>query len=174
MLIVTEGVKTEIQYLEGMVQFLRSSGASVRGVRSKGIGRDPGRVVKAALEINAADVDGYDEIWVLVDVDEHATLEAAISEAMASAIPMVISNPCFEIWLLWHYEDCAAHKTAQQLERQLAKRGHADKKVPTSFPYGNHPDATKRASVGLVEHSVRGPNPSTAMPVLIAALQRGA
>lgn len=115
----------------------RSSGASVRGVRSKGIGRDPGRVVKAALEINAADVDGYDEIWVLVDVDEHATLEAAISEAMASAIPMVISNPCFEIWLLWHYEDCAAHKTAQQLERQLAKRGHADKKVPTSFHMEN-------------------------------------
>lgn len=170
-LVVTEGVKTEVQYLEGLVQFLRSTGATIRGVRPKGVGKDPSRVVRAALDLNAQDPDGYDEVWVLVDVDEHTTLDDALLEARANGIPAIVSNPCFEIWLIWHYEDCGAFQTSKQAAALLERYGHTDKSVPNSFPYAMHAEASRRAG-SLVGTCQMGPNPSTAMPHLLQSLRR--
>ncbi|GAB2736976.1 RloB family protein [Sinomonas soli] len=173
MLIVTEGTKTEVQYLEGLAQFLRSTGVSVRDARRKGVGRDPMGVLSAALELNELDPDGgYDETWLVVDVDEHATLQPALEDARSRSIPVVVSNPCFEIWLLWHYEDCAAHRSPSELARKLRAHGHTDKKVPPGFPFGEYARAEQRASARPVQHSLAGPNPSSSMPVLLRAIQR--
>lgn len=171
LLIVTEGLKTEIQYFEGLLQLLRASGSAVRGVRSKGIGKDPSRVLAAAHAINDQDTDGYDEIWLVVDVDEHTTLETALEEGARAGIPIVVSNPCFEIWLLWHYEDCGAHQDTRQAIARLAKHGHTDKQIPNSFHYDAYPEAVRRAAERAAPGEI-GPNPSTAMPKLLAALQR--
>ena len=171
MLIVTEGLKTEVQYFEGLVQFLRSSGTAVRGVRSKGIGKDPLRVLKAALDIDGADLDGFDEVWVVVDVDDHATLDTALVEGRSRDVPIVVSNPCFEIWLIWHYEDCAGHHDTKAALRRLAKYKHTDKSIPNTFPYDAFDEAERRAG-DQVQVWERGSNPSTAMPKLLAALQR--
>lgn len=170
LLIVTEGENTEVQYFEGLVQYLRSSG-TVRGVRYKGVGKDPLRVLRAAVDLNRRDPDGFDEVWVVVDVDDHATLEQALAEGGRLGVPVVVSNPCFEIWLVWHYEDCAAHQDAKQVLGKLGKYGHVGKSIPNSFPYDAHGRAAERAgdSVGPWE---LGPNPSSAVPHLTAALQR--
>lgn len=171
LLVVTEGVKTEIQYFEGMVQFFRSTGVAVKGVRSKGVGKDPERVLQAALDFNEQDPDGFDEIWIVVDVDDHATLDAALVRARRLNIPVVVSNPCFEIWLIWHYEDCAAYQCTKDAVDRLGKFGHTEKQIPNTFPYDAHPDAVRRAKGG-VALTEQGPNPSSAMPHLLAALQR--
>lgn len=170
-LIVSEGVKTEVQYLEGLTQFLRSVGTAVRGVRAKGIGRDPLRVLQAALDINAQDTDGFDEVWVVVDVDEHATLDEALRAAKRHGVSVVVSNPCFEIWLVWHYEDCAAYQETRAAIERLLKYKHTEKSIPIGFPYEAYEDATRRAGAAAAPGEV-GPNPSTAMPSLVAALQR--
>ncbi len=172
-LIVTEGVKTEIQYLEGLTQFLRSAGAAVRGVRAKGVGRDPLRVLQAALDINAQDSDGFDEVWMVVDVDEHATLDEALVEAKRRGVSVVVSNPCFEIWLVWHYEDCHAYQETKATIERLLKYRHSEKSIPNSFPYDAHDEAARRAGDSVAPGEL-GPNPSTAMPSLVAALQRRA
>lgn len=169
-LIVTEGLKTEIQYLEGLAQYLRASGTSVRGVRSKGVGKDPARVLRAAMDLNAQDPDGYDEIWVVVDVDEHTTLETAVRTAKETGIPLVVSNPCFEIWLIWHYEDCSAHHETRAAVRRLEKFGHTEKRIPNSFPFDACDEAVRRAEPELPPSAV-GPNPSTAMPSLLRSLK---
>jgi hypothetical protein len=172
LLVVTEGIVTEGQYLEGLIQFLRSTGTAVRGVRTKGVGRDPLRVLRAAIEINSADPDGYDEVWVLTDVDEHAVLSAALEEAARSKVPMIVSNPCFEIWLRWHYQDCVSHQSADDLRQKLKHHGHDGKRIPVRFPYDAHGDAAGRAAKRAVRHTRKGANPSTAMPELLAALRR--
>ncbi len=145
----------------------------MRGVRKKGIGKDPERVLQAAIDLNEQDPDGYDELWVVVDVDEHSTLETALIRARRLKIPMVVSNPCFEIWLVWHYEDCAAYQCTKDAIERLERYGHTEKQVPNSFPYHAHHDATRRAGNGVPPGDL-GPNPSTAMPHLLAALQRRA
>lgn len=170
-LVVTEGEKTEVQYLEGLVQFLRSNGAAVRGVRSRGIGKDPERVLQAAIDLNRQDPEGYDETWVVVDVDDHSTLESALTRARRLGIPVVVSNPCFEIWLIWHYESCEATQVRKDVVHRLKKYGHSDKQIPNSFPYHAGAEAIRRAG-RLVGAGEVGPNPSSAMPHLLAALQR--
>src|SRR5690349_4060802 len=95
LLLVTEGEVTEVQYFQGMAQFLRASGASVRGVRTRGIGRDPLRVVRTACA--EAEGEDFDEVWAVVDVDDHASLEEALREGAQRGVPVAVSNPCFEV-----------------------------------------------------------------------------
>ncbi len=173
-LIVTEGERTEVQYLQGLAQYYRASGIVVRPIVCKGAGPDPSKVLAAAKSWKRADPDRYDEVWTVVDVDEHALLEPTLVDARRARIPMVVSNPCFEIWLLWHHEDCAGYRTGDQLRRRLRKLGHESKKVPTNFPYPNVGRAVDRALVRPLAHSVKGENPSSAMPTLIALLKPGA
>jgi hypothetical protein len=160
-----------VQYLQGLVQYLRSTGVSVRGVRPKGIGKDPLRVVEAAIEANASTPDAFQEIWVVVDVDDHATLSEALQLAESHAVSVVVTNPCFELWLLWHYEDCEAFQSASQLAEKLRRCGHSGKNVPTNFPYRGVDQAVQRGTRSATPHSVKGVNPSSAMPHLVSAIR---
>lgn len=170
LLVVTEGKETEVQYLEGLAQFLRSSGVKILSVRPKGVGKDPVSVLQAGIDFNHQDADGYDEIWALVDVDEHKTLDEALKLGRRLPVSVVVSNPCFEIWLIWHYEDCAAYHSTREAIKRLRNYGHSEKDIPNSFPYQAYVDAIRRAG-DHVELCQRGPNPSTAMPRLLAALR---
>lgn len=172
LLIVTEGQQTEVQYFQGPAQYLKTSGVSVRGIRIKGVGSDPSRVLKTAREIGADDTADYDEVWAVVDVDDHATLDQALTAARRASIPMVVSNPCFEIWLVWHYQDCSAHRAPKQLQDSLDREGHSSKHLPPSFPFDRLDYAQSRASRDPVPVRTKGPNPSSAIPELIAALHR--
>ncbi|PSL01019.1 RloB-like protein [Murinocardiopsis flavida] len=99
------------------------------------------RVLKAAIDFNSRDTDGYDEVWVVVDVDDHATLDEALQKGRQADIPIVVSNPCFEIWLIWHYEDCRAHQTTSAAIECLTKHRHTEKQIPNTFPYGAYEEA---------------------------------
>jgi len=47
-----------------------------------------------------------DEIWMVVDVDKYEPhLSKAAQECMDAGIGLAVSNPCFEFWLLLHYQD---------------------------------------------------------------------
>lgn len=169
-LIVTEGVKTEIQYLEGLIQHLRTSGFSVRSAQTRGVGRDPLSVLAAARAMRLADRDGYDQVWVVVDVDDHDSLSHCIIEGSKAGIPVIISNPCFEVWLLWHFQDHASHQDSRGLSSLLTKCGHVGKSISATFPFDQYPAAVCRALKTVREHSIIGPNPSSSMPSLVAAL----
>lgn len=60
----------------------------------------------------------FDEIWCVFDVDEHLHVKRAQQEAKDSGIRTVVSNPCFELWLLLHKQD----QTAQIDRRVLQKK----------------------------------------------------
>lgn len=169
-LVVCEGEVTEVEYLQGLRQSLRASGVSIRSAELKGGGSDPLNVLKEALRISSA--DEFDEVWVVVDVDTHERLPEALSLARRNKVLMVVTNPCFEVWLLWHYQDCRAPQTSKSLRRALRKEGHHDEKhLPNRFPFERWADAVERALSCNVEHSKVGENPSSAMPALIKALQ---
>jgi hypothetical protein len=51
----------------------------------------------------------YDEIWCVFDCDEHPRLPDALQQAVDNGISVALSNPCFELWLILHYEDRSAH-----------------------------------------------------------------
>lgn len=70
----------------------------------------------------------YDEIWCIFDIDQHPNIEQAIQEARDSGIHVVISNPCFELWLVLHYRDQTRHIDGQAIQSLSKKLGITDGK----------------------------------------------
>ena len=88
----------------------------------------------------------YDEVWCVFDVDAHPHLPDAKQKAEANRIKMAISNPCFELWLLLHFQDQRAHIERDQV--QSACRGHMPryvKEVPFELVFPHHQEAVERA-----------------------------
>lgn len=77
--------------------------------------------------------------------DNGDLLRDAISEARKSGFALAVSNPCFEIWLLWHYEDCERHVQPAELRKRLKKHGVVDKDVPKSCDFSKLGSARERA-----------------------------
>lgn len=74
----------------------------------------------------------YDEIWCIFDVDEHPDMEQAIQEARDSDINVAISNPCFELWLVLHYQDQTRNVGRHTIQSQAKELGITDGKKITA------------------------------------------
>jgi RloB-like protein len=134
----------------------------------------PAGIVQEAIRIRADASEAYDQCWCLVDVGDHASLARACSFGAESGINVAVSNPCFEIWLLWHHQDYRAPTSATELRRLLRALGHRDKRIPQNFPFEAHDNARKRSNEAgprLTENTV-GPNPSSAFGLVLDELQR--
>lgn len=46
-----------------------------------------------------------DKIWAMFDRDEHPDVNRAIQECTDAGIGVAFSDPCFEVWLVLHYEE---------------------------------------------------------------------
>ncbi|MFJ4872137.1 RloB family protein [Streptomyces sp. NPDC088757] len=173
-LIATEGVNTEPQYFEKFTAFLKARAVRIVRVKPVGLGKDPLAVVKEADRRKREEQrngDPFDEVWCVVDVDEHTNLEAACIEAKHLRIDIAISSPCFEIWLVWHFENRSAWADATSLARTLKRWGFVDKSVPADFPYVNYGVALDRAAKCekvIIKHAP--PNPSSSVSSLVNAL----
>ncbi|MFG1705245.1 RloB family protein [Nonomuraea sp. M3C6] len=174
-LIVCEGQVTEVEYFEGMRNYFRSLPVEIRNCRVIGLGRDPAAIVgytirerdkkdreaRAQRDANIA----YDEVWCVVDVDEHKTLDQALIAARKEHVNLAVSLPCFELWILYHFEDCAAACDQEGVRRRLRKHiSDYDKHLSRDFPFANHEVARQRAQRADPEHcepNRKGRNPST-------------
>lgn len=111
-LLFCEGEVTEPEYFGGWRRSLRSRLIQIEISPERG---DPLRLVQqAVLAKDAAEIRAkrerddnllYDEIWCVLDVDDHARLENARQLAQQRGIHLAVSEPCFELWGLLHYQD---------------------------------------------------------------------
>jgi hypothetical protein len=51
----------------------------------------------------------YDAVWCVCDCDDHPRLKEAVIQARDNGIRLVLSNPCFELWVLLHFDNQTAH-----------------------------------------------------------------
>lgn len=168
-LIVTEGTQTEEQYFGLLVQHLKATGVRHWPIKTHGVGRDPMRVLKAALERRDADADSFDSVWIVVDVDAHTTLPECLKLAKKEKVRAVVSNPCFEIWLVWHLREHHRPDTNTSVQALLKSEGYPDKSIPPNFPVQKYADASARAAAADKKcvPGIVGANPSTAMHKLM-------
>lgn len=171
----TEGKVTEPEYVDGLVQHVRP-GAHVKTV---GVGADPARVVRKAVELRdrerAKDKDkDYDHVVCLVDTDEHANIDAARGLAEVERVILLISNLKFEQWLLWHAATDRRECTSADLDRRmethaLVQQGDRSKHLANDFPFAGVDQAIRlaRQCDPRLAAGRHGPNPSSALPVLI-------
>jgi hypothetical protein len=118
----------------------------------------------------------YDEVWCVLDVDDHASLRRAKELAQNENILLAISNPCFELWLLLHFVSQMAAISTKDVQRACLKHMPTYKKeVPFLALDRLYPDAVKRAKELEEHHSRRnsnGGNPSTEIYKIIEKIRR--
>ncbi|NBE81798.1 RloB family protein [Micromonospora rubida] len=164
MLIATNGESTERAYFNGLKQeswvrprvvVVVQRGSPVDLVR--GAGRRRQR-------------DDFDEAWAVCDIDEYPTQPASV-EAVASDVKLAWSNPCFEVWLLLHYDNCTRFVENAKKARDLLREHepHWDKTALNFDRFRDRiEDALRRAT--QLDPPPKG-NPSTAVGQIIAALR---
>lgn len=178
-LIVCEGSKTEPQYFDEIRSFYRIHTANVQ-VQHSQFGTQPLQVVEYAEELfvagdtaRAIQPRAFEQVYAVFDRDDHTTYNLALAKADAlknslrnslgqkvlfKAMPSV---PCFELWLLLHFEDVLApiHRedVYARLRRHLpdydkGQTGYFQRtrdKIPDAAARANHLTSCNSADDGL-------------------------
>lgn len=103
-LIVTEGEKTEPFYLRELVNNYRLSTANIEVI---GAGAGPDTVVERAKELRNRERqrgEKFDQVYCVFDRNRHPGFAGASSRARHLGLRLARSWPCFEYWLLLHFE----------------------------------------------------------------------
>ena len=124
-------------------------------------------------------VSEYDEAWCVFDMDSHPHVARAIFEARQSGINVAVSNPCFELWLVLHEEDCTRYVDRKQVQRCAKDLSLLDgKSIPVtagSVLVAKYEDAKQRACALDAMHegngSESGSNPSTEVWRLVDSIR---
>jgi hypothetical protein len=106
-LTVCEGEKSEPSYFA----WLRRNHRSPVHVEFE-TGGDPKKLVETAIAMRAAAKkrarsdpnEDFEQVWCVFDVDEHTRYREAVEQAIANKLLIAVSNPCFELWLLLHFQ----------------------------------------------------------------------
>lgn len=136
-LIVCEGKITEPHYLHSIQRQLGHKVILEFDTKHS----DPKSIVEtavAAKKIAASKMkrdpnEGFDQIWCVFDRDEHLLVPEALQQAQAKGIPVAFSNPCFELWLLLHFQEQTASLTRDNAARSCKAHMPGFEKHP-------HPD----------------------------------
>lgn len=107
----------------------------------------------------------YDEVWCVFDVDNHPNLVEAKRQAQDNGLKLAISNPCFELWIVLHFQDQRAYQDRGWIQSKCREylSGFA-KAVPYEKVQPNYQDALERATALMRWQEEQGrhdANPST-------------
>jgi RloB-like protein len=183
-LIVCEGEKTERGYFEAFQRDARNPRVSVEIANQTG---EPLHVVRSAIKLKEQDEQrarrerdenlAWDEVWGVFDVDEHPRLGDAKVLAKKNGVRLAISNPCFELWALLHFQDQRAFIDRRRLIDQIKRHlpGY-DKGLDYAKLRPGYEDARERARV-LSREATRAAdpdrNPTTGVPALTESIRTG-
>jgi hypothetical protein len=185
LVVFCEGEKTEPQYLQALKrqpEFRDVAAVDLRIETGHG-GAVPLTLVSLAIDARsraAAEEAEIDEFWCVFDVEwprNHPGLSDAVRQARENDIRLAITNPCFELWLILHFNDHGAwldNDAARRLRRALD--GSSDKSLEAAKYMPLVAAAARRAAELETRHHKNGAvfphdNPSSGMHRLIASIQ---
>lgn len=182
-LIVSEGVVTEPQYLVALRNHLRLHSTDVEIVH--GGATDPVNIVDHALKLRkarqkAARKDrtvAYDEVWCVFDAEgppRRENLARAVDRAKATGVFVALSHPCFEYWLVLHETYTTATFADYEAVKRRLREFHPeyDKHVPTDLLIPEKvPTAVTHARRVRIDHQRTGTTtPVTEMDLLVVSM----
>lgn len=138
MLIVSEDTKSSVFYFEGKIKSLQLNKA-VTNVHIEGSkrGSAPISVVAYALkkkeeneiEAKRLGIPPFKNIYCVIDVDDHTTLEEAVQEIKQYPdLQAIISNETFELWYILHFEEYST-RSLHRKGKVISKEHRIDKLV---------------------------------------------
>jgi hypothetical protein len=157
---VCEG-DTEKEYFHFLNQALRGSGITVKVTSDTS---DPVAVVARAAQYVTGDprrgieAGAYDEVWAVFDWDRKTDrVREALELAAKRKVEVALSNPSFEVWLLWHFFDyrtpgCDQDAVKTTLEAYWSQYVKGRTVDFSQLPKGGRDDAINRAISVATEH----------------------
>lgn len=177
-LIFCGGIVTEVEYFEyvkSVVGRYCSPGWNVQEdvqVEKKGV--DPLTLTEDAITLMRRDAQAaqkeeyepYERVWVVTDIDDFAKkIQQAqdAADATGGKVELVISNPCFEVWIIDHAESCPAEYTQTPMCQQLAKEldlvgnasGRRNKHIQIDKISGKYAEALEHARQHMCDSAQR-------------------
>lgn len=122
------------------------------------------------------------EIWMVIDVDEHAqAIPDILKNAAKAGIKVALSNPCIEIWVLYHFDPPPTahihrHDAQSKLEQHMQgydkKRGKEfNINVMTDERYNFAVLNARRATEKFRQDGTPNDNPSSTMYELLESIK---
>jgi RloB-like protein len=157
LLVVIGSLRTEQDYL---IALRDAAGTRAVDIQLVLRAKSPEAVIAYAADFVARASEDFDEVWCVYDVDDFDVVPAA-REAARLRFQLAVSDPCFELWLLLHHEDCAAYLGGyREVEQRLRK--HLPRYDKSRLNFADYAigvvDAIRRA-----EKLGESGNPSTGM-----------
>lgn len=179
--VVTEGTSTEPGYFKVFKQLHGSESAALKVIP---LGADPRAVVERAIDETPLDPEpsGNDSVWAVFDRDDHERFNEAVDLARGNNIKTAVSNPCFELWGILHYEllDAPTHRhDCQRRLRELCggyRQSSGKRFEDAGVVNGQHGEAVRRARELLRRRNQEGEpsgNPSTTVHELTEWIRQG-
>jgi len=183
--VACEGEQTEALYFRQLVEGLRRVRViplpTVEGFSA------PEYVVERLSEFESkygvdfqSETTGGSELWMTLDVDRWfapnriAVTHRVLDEAARRGYQVAVSDRCFEVWLLYHFENVTPHNSVQELEQRLRSHLGGYTKNRLNFEqYRPHiAAAIQRARAGDAEPGQRKPaHPGSQVYRLLEAMQ---
>ncbi len=149
LIIVCEGKETEYGYFEAIRQSMRLRTLQVEVIHPNAT--DPRSIVSAAIEYKQERIDDdrwrennddpqqNDTVWAVFDGDEHLqhapqNWNDAIQLAENNDVNLAVSNPCFELWYLLHYQNQNANINRNNAKQILRNHIPNYEKSDTLYP----------------------------------------
>lgn len=123
-----------------------------------------------------------DQIWVVFDRDEHDKVKETTDNLRANKIGVAFTNPCFELWLILHYEDFDKATDRHSIQKHLEtlcedyKSSHG-KKADCKKLMAKIKDAEQRArkmNARRIAEGAAGEAPWTTVYELTEAIRKAA
>ncbi len=180
-----EGGRTEVDYLNALKQEYTAHNVSFDlQVDYDSAGSVPFTLVKHAVRARGRfppEASEIDEVWCIFDVEwpqNHPNLDKAMTLAKNSGIKTAVSNPCFELWLVLHFQDQTAWLDTQEAVRLRRNcDGSKDKGLDGETYMPLRAEAVRRALYLEKRHignDTKFPkdNPSSSMHQLLNAIDQ--
>ena len=180
-----EGIRTETDYIEALRKepAVRESASVEIRIDRTASGAVPLTLVHKAAEARdrySQEEGEIDEVWCVFDVEwphNHPNLREAKEKAKARNVNLAVSNPCFELWLVLHFEERTAwlnSDTAGKLRCQHDKSSGKGLEGSEYMPLRTV--AAKRARALAAKHAgdvteFPHDNPSSGMYRLLEAIE---
>ena len=166
-LIVVEGAVTECQYFNAIRTLRRISTANIKVIPPGPT--SPIEIVEKAIQLrkkSSHSGDPYDEVWCVFDAEAKLTQTTrpgyadALIRANQQKVKVANSNPCFELWILLHHEDCTAWIASHAVQQSCSRLNLVDGKQIRDVDQilRLHDTARQRAIVLTAMHDRNGTN----------------
>lgn len=122
-LLVSGGKETEQQYFTYVRKELAATGMTIKVVSE---GAAPNELLDIAIRLREDDRrdarrnndrgNTYNRVWVITDVDNFPQIPSVRQRAAAAGIEVIVSNPCFELFLVLHSQAYNRNCTATAIQ----------------------------------------------------------